>query len=70
MRKFETYPPDKQVHVLLFALALSLTSPDSEKKQTPDVYHRAAKNGRLHQLEPGDFDLIKDKTIDELTKNQ
>lgn len=68
MRKFETYTPQKQIKALISALAFAITAPDDQLKEAGDVYALAASFGKIHQLKPEDFALIRQSTIDELMK--
>lgn len=66
MRRFETYPPQKQIKALLSALAMAITLPEDKLNEAGDIYSFAADHGKLHQLRAEDFSIIKHSTIDEL----
>lgn len=70
MRKFETFPEEKKVYSLLMAFSLAISEPEYQKKaRTADIYTTAAfEYGRVSELRPEDFELIKNKTVAELAE--
>lgn len=69
MRKFSLLPVSERIIHLLNSLDMAAKEPPEMKKRwRTDIYGVAAQYGKVHGIRKSDFDLIKDRPIDELYK--
>ncbi len=70
MRKFDKNSYEEKIVILSSIYVMALRESDEMKKKwRTDIYGVATQYGKVYGVAKSDFDLIKNMTIDEISKN-